>query len=551
MLNHYETVFIATPVLSENQMKEAVQKFKKVITDNSGKIVHEENWGLKKLAYPIQKKSTGFYYLLEFKGPGELVEKLEVQYRRDERIIRFLTFKMGKFAVEYAEKKRKQTIPISVNIKEMEKSKLDIISRLYLLREVFENLITNYKDYLKEGEKEETFLSEQKRQIDLIDKKIEELRNGDFQFSIEELYSMFGRYDKFISIDFHPISESGKRFGKTIMGTLIYNRRERQDFNKIFESGNIPRTNGNVRINPSPLCKLSEEQVNNLKLTGFKSGDIFEINNTAIDYRDSYLDKRTKEIPGTINIKFDPSDFNHELMGLYLLERRVTEKNKPLIEAEWDELYALKILYKISDITNAEWNENIYEKSTNTIKESIRYRILHSKLMRGIALAKEESNDLSQLIKKRYELRSKLVDNEIKRSSNKKLNELLEENKELIQELKRNAYFFETENLSPFGAKHPVFLEIERYLHIFIRHFKDFQIGNWKGGRTPFLYNFKDTKRLIKIVIEQLQSRSDKAIDEGRDFIISDKNAFFFNGNYYVVHIDKSGRLLSFYPHSE
>jgi small subunit ribosomal protein S6 len=108
MLNQYETVFIATPVLSENQMKEAVLKFKKVITDSSGEIVHEENWGLKKLAYPIQKKSTGFYYLIEFKGLGELVEKLEVQYRRDERIIRFLTFRMDKFAVEYAEKKRKQ-----------------------------------------------------------------------------------------------------------------------------------------------------------------------------------------------------------------------------------------------------------------------------------------------------------------------------------------------------------------------------------------------------------------------------------------------------------
>ncbi len=108
MLNQYETVFITTPVLSENQMKEAVQKFKKVITDNEGEIVHEENWGLKKLAYPIQKKSTGFYYLIEFKGEGPLVEKLEVQYRRDERIIRFLTFKMEKHAVEYAEKKRKQ-----------------------------------------------------------------------------------------------------------------------------------------------------------------------------------------------------------------------------------------------------------------------------------------------------------------------------------------------------------------------------------------------------------------------------------------------------------
>jgi len=106
MLNQYETVFIATPVLSEAQMKEAVDKFKGVITDNGGEIVHEESWGLKKLAYPIQKKSTGFYHLIEFRATGELVENLELQYRRDERIIRFLTLKMDKYAVEYANKKR-------------------------------------------------------------------------------------------------------------------------------------------------------------------------------------------------------------------------------------------------------------------------------------------------------------------------------------------------------------------------------------------------------------------------------------------------------------
>lgn len=106
MLNQYETVFIVTPVLSDTQVKETVNKFKSVIADNGGEIVYEEDWGLKKLAYPINKKSTGFYYLVEFKANGELIDKLETQYRRDERIIRFLTFKMDKFAAEYAVKRR-------------------------------------------------------------------------------------------------------------------------------------------------------------------------------------------------------------------------------------------------------------------------------------------------------------------------------------------------------------------------------------------------------------------------------------------------------------
>jgi len=106
MLNHYETVFIATPVLSDAQMKEAVQKFKDLITGEGGEIVHEEDWGLQKLAYPILKKSTGFYYLIEFKANAPFIKKFETEYRRDERIIRFLTLAMDKHAIEYSEKRR-------------------------------------------------------------------------------------------------------------------------------------------------------------------------------------------------------------------------------------------------------------------------------------------------------------------------------------------------------------------------------------------------------------------------------------------------------------
>ncbi len=109
MKNQYETVFIATPVLSDVQIKEAVSKFKDIITENGGELVNEEDWGLRKLAYPIQKKSTGFYHLFEFTAEPSLIEKLELQYRRDERIIRFLTFKQDKYAAEYAEKRRNKT----------------------------------------------------------------------------------------------------------------------------------------------------------------------------------------------------------------------------------------------------------------------------------------------------------------------------------------------------------------------------------------------------------------------------------------------------------
>ncbi len=118
MLNQYETVFITTPVLSESQMKEAVDKFKTILTDNGAEIVNEENWGLRKLAYPIQKKSTGFYYLIQFKSEGNLIDKLETEYRRDERIIRFLTVRLDKYGAEYAEKKRSKKSEETEKVKE-------------------------------------------------------------------------------------------------------------------------------------------------------------------------------------------------------------------------------------------------------------------------------------------------------------------------------------------------------------------------------------------------------------------------------------------------
>lgn len=97
-----------TPVLSEDQVKETVNKFRKYLTDNGADIVLDDNWGMRKLAYPIQKKSTGFYHLLEFKAEGSIIKDYEVSFKRDERIMRFLTVKLDKHAIAYNEKKRKK-----------------------------------------------------------------------------------------------------------------------------------------------------------------------------------------------------------------------------------------------------------------------------------------------------------------------------------------------------------------------------------------------------------------------------------------------------------
>jgi small subunit ribosomal protein S6 len=106
VLNNYESVIIFTPVLSEEQLKDAVSKYRNLIKEEGGELVHEENWGLTKLAYPINKKTTGFYHIYEYKASGDFISKFELAFRRDERIMRFLTTALDKHALIYNQRKR-------------------------------------------------------------------------------------------------------------------------------------------------------------------------------------------------------------------------------------------------------------------------------------------------------------------------------------------------------------------------------------------------------------------------------------------------------------
>ncbi|MDO4728474.1 MAG: 30S ribosomal protein S6 [Bacteroidota bacterium] len=107
-MNHYETVFILNPVLSETQIKETVSKFENFLTSREAKIVSKEDWGLKKLAYEIQHKKSGFYHLFEFQASPDFIAALETEFKRDERVMRYITVKLDKHAVAWAERRREK-----------------------------------------------------------------------------------------------------------------------------------------------------------------------------------------------------------------------------------------------------------------------------------------------------------------------------------------------------------------------------------------------------------------------------------------------------------
>jgi small subunit ribosomal protein S6 len=121
-MNNYETVFILNPVLSDDQAKDTVEKFVKVLAKANAQIINTENWGLKKMAYPINKKSTGFYTLIEFTAEPNVITTLETEYRRDESVMRFLTTALDKHAVVYNERRRKGEFKNKENRKPVKKA---------------------------------------------------------------------------------------------------------------------------------------------------------------------------------------------------------------------------------------------------------------------------------------------------------------------------------------------------------------------------------------------------------------------------------------------
>ncbi len=105
-MNHYELIVILSPVLSDEESKKAIKVYTDSITEAQGVIVHEEAWGMRQLAYPIQKKTTGIYHLVQYQAPSDLNAQMEITFRRDDNVIRHMITRLDKYGIDYAEKRR-------------------------------------------------------------------------------------------------------------------------------------------------------------------------------------------------------------------------------------------------------------------------------------------------------------------------------------------------------------------------------------------------------------------------------------------------------------
>lgn len=363
-------------------------------------------------------------------------------------------------------------------------------------------------------------------------------------FSYEEIYSMYGQYDTFVTLAFHYDSESYKLYKPTLMGVFIYNLEERNELQQLIQTDNIPRSVKYIRFYPSPLENLSSKQVEELDRNGILNSDIASVSTFDMPRVNRFISIGEKDIPNTIEIKIDSSKMDLDKLKLSFYKSRLRDNYK-LIPEEENEYYGLQLLYNPS-LINDEIKNYITDKTTGKIKEPIRFYQLKAKFFLT-DLTKEEENEFKTLIRKRNMIKNKILINEFKQST-EKIKELVVNYKDPLSELFDICYQFEDELLVPF--KNPIWWDFERFIHIYIRHVKETKIGERFETRTIFLYKFENIRRIIKAVIEKVHEEIEIHFKEspGKTFRRMGTRSIYFDGVYYRVEIEATGRLLTFHP---
>lgn len=426
-------------------------------------------------------------------------------------------------------------------------------SLLYMTHDMTENILSNAKKSIKTIPKENTEeisklilqIAYYEQEIDIFEKDIAEQRKILFQFSVEELYYMYGQYDKFIGIEFHKFSDSAKKYGRNIGGIIVYGKNERLNLENVINSENITRTNGIIKLDVSSNYNLDEEQTKEILEIGFLSGDIYQILSPNTNLVNSYVQKGKKEIPNTINIDFNPRDTNPCKLILYSLNLRL-ENGGTLLEEEWDEYFGYNIYYT-PEIENVEHIRNKIFNDDGSKKDKVRFYELSAKNLNS-NISKNETNEFLILLDKRKIERFQILKEELKKTNINSIEEFKEKHPKIYSEIYSSVLAFDVDVLTFNKSEIPIYWDFKSYLHIYLRHCEELQPnGNFKL-KTPFAYNQKDIRRILKIAIEKLESKIQERLTKGLDFRTFGEKALYFNGNYYSLRIENNGRVDSFYP---
>lgn len=365
-------------------------------------------------------------------------------------------------------------------------------------------------------------------------------------FSNEEIYSMYGQYDRLVNVEFHIASEGYKKFGASIMGTFKYTEEERNSIIAILKQDEIPRTEKHNLFIPQDSGVLTSEQKESYDREGILCSDISAI--SAYDYHEPnrFTESAKKEIPNTIQVKTDFDGWYENQLAYNFLKSRYLKK-EDLSPYEEFRYFGLRTYYK-ENITDDDYLAFATKSDGKSIKDKVRYFELEAKFNDNL-ISDDDINEFITLIAEETNEKNRIIDLELERT-NQKLLELIEHYGDKIENLKKICSSFEEEILL-YGEK-IIYLDFERFVHIFSRHVTETKIGDKSKIKTVFQYKFDSIMQLISAVLESSKDEIQEHFKNNPEeqFRRMGSRSIYVDGHYYRVEIKKDGRLFTFHPYN-
>ena len=363
------------------------------------------------------------------------------------------------------------------------------------------------------------------------------------RYSIEDLYFLCGQYDKTATLSFYPGSDAHKKFGGYATGDFYYTYSERLDLQKKIDQGNYERTDGIVKLKVH-LSNVSPEIKNSLKDDGFLASDIYELLTINQPAQNQFKLDQLKELP-------KPTVINVEYSGHADADRMMVNLNQ----------YQLDAGYKLTPFEIIEHNATILklykdqmtpedlklyiDEDTGRIRDDINYQYLSKKFLTS-ELSTKERSEWERLASTESSKRVAILVKELQRSQEKFKELGIQQPKAIRSLIKLSATF---KDMRLITSKYPIWLDFERFLHIFMRHVRETKVGERFAEKSVFPYEFSEIIKLIKMVLESIIADMEEHFEKYPDKIFYRQGdiAVYFQGDYYAIHIDQSGRLLTFF----
>jgi len=368
-------------------------------------------------------------------------------------------------------------------------------------------------------------------------------------YSLEEIFSTNGQYDKFVTLEFIYDSEEYRKFGYRIMGTFLFTLEERTELEKVITSENIPRTDKKIKFKPSELEQLTNAQKTDLDKDGILCSSIQSIYVTDYPKTNRFRTRGKKEFQNVMNVKAPNFSGWEELNRVQFgfLNSRYT-KNSGLTPQETIQYWAYRKHFKIG-LDQPDYLE-IIANGDDAFNNKVRLEELRARYQE-LSITEDEIKEYVVLFIEDVKLKNEIVNREIARST-ERLNNITENYGLELENLKTICRGFDDKVIA-FGDK-MIFLDFERFVHIYARHVAETQIGErFAGQKSVFQYKFDDIMSLIKMVVESVNDEIQEHFKNNpeQQFRRMNSRSVYFDGHYYRLVIEPDGSLLDFHPYND